>query len=416
MSNSEIIKRIRIYLSERDQHEGQPLYQAALERLRREGATGATVLRGLAGFGAGQRTRTAGVGELSSSPLVLEWVDRAERIARILPLLDEMLRSALITIEDVRVYRAVLRASGPFGERTVGQVMAHEPALARPDLPLRAAAEMMLERDQPLLPVTDAQGALVGVLSAGDLLRRFGLPLALLPALTPPERQALLERLPNQPLSEAAASDPRTIYVEAPIAQALSPMIEWGIDTLPVLDRDGRPVGLFGAEQVLRAALRPATQPDAAVRDAEPPTPVGLVMQRVTPTVPAAAPLASVIGQLLAAPDHFVVVVGEGRPRGLISDVTLTRQLTEPARAAWLAALREPGLPLSLPDSAGEPGAAGQLADAEMPTIGAGEPLDAAIRQMLAGGHDRLVVVEDGRLAGVLARRGLVRALAQASG
>ncbi len=414
MSNSEIIKRIRIYLSERDQHEGQPLHQATLERLQREGATGATVLRGVAGFGAGQRTRTGG--ESNSSPLVIEWIDRAERIARILPLLDEMLRSALITIEDVRVYRAVLRSSGPFGERTVGQVMAHEPALAWPDMTLRAAAELMIERDQALLPVADAQGALVGALSAADLLRRYGLPLALLPALAPAERQALLERLPHQPVSEAATSDPRTIYAEAPIAQALSPMIEWGADTLPVLDRDGRPVGLFGAEHVLRAAVRPAAQPDSGVRDAEPPTPVGLVMQRVAPTVPAAAPLASLIGQLLAAPDRFVVVVEEGRPRGVISDLTLARQLAEPARAAWLAALREPGLPLSLPESAGEPGAAGALANAEMPTIGAGEPLDAAIRQMLAGGHERLVVVEDGRLAGVLARRGLVRALAQASG
>ena len=53
MSGTESIQRVRIYLNERDQAESQPLYLATLERLRREGATGATALRGIAGFGAG---------------------------------------------------------------------------------------------------------------------------------------------------------------------------------------------------------------------------------------------------------------------------------------------------------------------------------------------------------------------------
>jgi PII-like signaling protein len=57
MTSSETIKRVRIYLNERDQASGQPLYLAALERLQREGATGATVLRGIAGFGAGRSDR-----------------------------------------------------------------------------------------------------------------------------------------------------------------------------------------------------------------------------------------------------------------------------------------------------------------------------------------------------------------------
>ena len=60
MSGTEPIQRVRIYLNERDQAQEQPLYLAALERLRREGATGATVLRGIAGFGAGSRLRTSG--------------------------------------------------------------------------------------------------------------------------------------------------------------------------------------------------------------------------------------------------------------------------------------------------------------------------------------------------------------------
>ena len=63
MSGTELIQRVRIYLNERDMAEGQPLYLATLERLRREGATGATALRGIAGFGAGSRLRTAGLAD-----------------------------------------------------------------------------------------------------------------------------------------------------------------------------------------------------------------------------------------------------------------------------------------------------------------------------------------------------------------
>ena len=59
MTTHDPVQRVRIYLSERDTIAGQPLYLAAMERLRREGATGATAIRGVAGFGASHRLRTA---------------------------------------------------------------------------------------------------------------------------------------------------------------------------------------------------------------------------------------------------------------------------------------------------------------------------------------------------------------------
>src|SRR4051794_33948897 len=99
MPTNEPIQRVRIYLNERDMSEGQPLYLATLDRLRREGATGATALRGIAGFGAGSRVRTAGVADLTAAPIVIEWVDRAERVVRVLPRLDDLLSAALITVE-----------------------------------------------------------------------------------------------------------------------------------------------------------------------------------------------------------------------------------------------------------------------------------------------------------------------------
>lgn len=416
MEGTESITRVRIYLSERDQSGGQALYLAVLDRLQREGATGATVLRGIAGFGAGQRLRTSGAGALNSTPIVLEWVDRTERVGRVLPALDDLLGEALVTVESLRVYRAVLRASGPFGERTVGQMMQREPASARPDTPLRAALELMIERAQVLLPVVDMRGALVGTVGAADLAQRgeMHLPLRLLPALSNSERQSLLAALPERTLAEIMNGDVRSVYVESSIPQALSPLIEWGIDTLPVLDREGALVGVFGAEQALSAALRPPAA-GANVRDAEPPTPVSLVMQRVVPTVPSSAALPQLIAQVLAAPERAVVVLEEGRPLGIISDTTLTQHLLAPARSAWLAALHMPGQThATLAD--GESASAGALADRSVPTLPEQAAQDDAIRALLDGEHERLIVTSaDGRLAGVLTRRALLRALAQAA-
>src|SRR4051794_6598653 len=288
MSSTEPIQRVRIYLNEHDQAAGQSLYLAVLERLRREGATGATALRGIAGFGAGSRLRTSGVADFTPAPIVIEWVDRAERVVRVLPALDDLLPDALITIEDLRAYRAVLRSGGPFGDRTVGQMMAREVAAATRDMSLRAAAELMIDRAQPLLPVLDDRGGLVGVLSDGDLVRRAGLvlPPRLFGALTADERRAVLDRLAPGLVAATLTAEPRSAYVESPVPLAISPMIEWGFEQLPVLDQDGRLAGLFGVEQALRAGLRDADAaeqanlagaPERTVRAAEPPTPVGLV-------------------------------------------------------------------------------------------------------------------------------------------
>jgi uncharacterized protein len=102
-------KALRIYIGESDTWHGRPLYQAIVRRLREEGLAGATVLRGIEGFGAHSRLHTARILRLSEDlPLVIEVVDREDRIRNALPILDEMVTEGLITLEDVDVlvYRA----------------------------------------------------------------------------------------------------------------------------------------------------------------------------------------------------------------------------------------------------------------------------------------------------------------------
>jgi uncharacterized protein len=95
---------MRIHLGERDQWRGKPLYQAIVELLRAKHYAGATVYRGIMGFGASARLRTDRLEILSLDlPIVVECVDTEEKIEAILPELDGMIGGGLITLEKVRV-------------------------------------------------------------------------------------------------------------------------------------------------------------------------------------------------------------------------------------------------------------------------------------------------------------------------
>jgi PII-like signaling protein len=95
---------LRIFIGESDKWEGKPLYEAIVREARSAGLAGATVTRGLMGFGAHSRIHTAKVLRLSEDlPMIIEIADRADRIESFLPKLDTMIQEGLVTIEKVRV-------------------------------------------------------------------------------------------------------------------------------------------------------------------------------------------------------------------------------------------------------------------------------------------------------------------------
>ena len=97
---------VRIFIGEFDKWHHQSLATALLERVRREGFAGATVFRGLAGFGAHSVLHTSHILRLSEDlPIVIEIVDDEEHIEKLLPLLDEMVTEGLVTMEKVRVVK-----------------------------------------------------------------------------------------------------------------------------------------------------------------------------------------------------------------------------------------------------------------------------------------------------------------------
>jgi PII-like signaling protein len=95
---------MRIHIGESDRWNGKPLYEAIVELLRHEKFSGATVLRGVGGYGGSSIYHTDKVLRLSQDlPIVVEVIEYAERIEQILPKLDEMIGGGLVTLEKVRV-------------------------------------------------------------------------------------------------------------------------------------------------------------------------------------------------------------------------------------------------------------------------------------------------------------------------
>ena len=100
---------LRIFIGESDRWEHKPLYEAIVLKARELHLAGATVLRGPMGFGKSSRLHTAKILRLSMDlPLVIEIVDSEEKIRSFLPVLDQMMKGGLVTLEKVKVieYRA----------------------------------------------------------------------------------------------------------------------------------------------------------------------------------------------------------------------------------------------------------------------------------------------------------------------
>lgn len=99
-------KLLRIFVGESDRHGGQPLYTAIVERARRAGLSGATVFKGIEGFGGHSVVHAARVFDLSTDlPVLIEIVDSEEKVEAFIPTLDEMVHEGLITMENVAVIR-----------------------------------------------------------------------------------------------------------------------------------------------------------------------------------------------------------------------------------------------------------------------------------------------------------------------
>ena len=104
MLKQEEMVLLRIFVGESDRFQKQPLYEALIELFRDQGVAGATVIKGAMGYGGRSKVHSDRFLRLSSDlPVVIEVVDRQDKIDDVLPLIEDMLQGGLVTLEKARV-------------------------------------------------------------------------------------------------------------------------------------------------------------------------------------------------------------------------------------------------------------------------------------------------------------------------
>src|SRR5690348_5818489 len=162
--------RMRIYIGDFDQWHHRPLYEALVMMAKREGLAGATVFKGIAGFGAHSKVHTASIVRLSEDlPILVEFVDQPERIEHIRPFVDAMVREGLVTIDPVEViiYRSRELRSLP-AHLLVRDIM-QQAAPIRPHMSAVEVMNILADGPASVLPVVEEEsGRILGVVTNTD--------------------------------------------------------------------------------------------------------------------------------------------------------------------------------------------------------------------------------------------------------
>jgi CBS domain-containing protein len=331
-------KRVTIYIGESDRWHHQPAYMAILELLRRNGCAGATAERGLAGFGANSRIRTATLVDLSADlPIVISWVDRPDRVEQWLPELAKMVPAGLITVEDIRIYQysSLLREGLP--DVKVEEIMTRNVEQIMPDATLAEVVEKLLDKPYTALPVVTPSGHLVGIISDTDLLERGDMEasISLKRATDPAYARLLINRLRQntRKVADVMTANPFTVDPHASLRDAARLMGKRHLKRLPVVDADRRLVGMLSRFDILRA-LAAGHLPQAAARPGAAHAHPGSrtivdVMGRDLATALPDAPLTEVLELMTQEPlQRIVVVDAERHVLGIISDTDLMERMS----------------------------------------------------------------------------------------
>lgn len=406
-------QRLVIYFGEADRWRGKPLSAALLETLKAEGLAGATVLRGVAGFGAHSRIHTAAILRLSQDlPLRLEVIDTRARIARAIEVVAPMVNEGLMTVEDVQVIKYTHRYLNPLpADRAVSAVMTRRVITVTSAMSVAAAWERMLQNNVKSMPVVDEGNHVVGMLTDEDILTRAGVGqrLAVAKQLDDAQLKQEFQRLQDSALTvkDVMSQPPLVAQPNESIAAAAARMAGHGVKRLPVVDEQGSLVGVLARLDVLRLVT------EATARGGDNPMPAGAgrvaadVMLPNIPLVPGTANLAEIVAAFVTFNSHRLIVIDEqGLPIGLVSDGDVVARIQPADRRGLLDALQRRG---PTPSTAVQ---ARDLMSPEVLTVTPETSLTDATQKMLARGRKWLIVVDAaGKPLGLVDRQAVLRAV-----
>ena len=424
MEQQSVVLHVWMFLKESDLWHGRPLALAILELLRREGVAGATVLRGSAGYGAHGQLHTAMLIELASDlPVVVTFVDRAERVERVLPQLTAMAPGVLISATPATVLAAGHRTPGPFpAHLSVADVMTRDVASVQPVTPINNVVVLLIDRALRALPVVDADRRVVGIITDGDLLARGGMDLSveLQRALPLELRASGVASLADRPhrAADVMTREPVILPATMPLAQAAAVLADRNLKRLPVIDGDGRLAGMVSRSDLLTTVAEGLRQrpEEPLVLPAGAPATATAIMLRDVPTVHHNTPLAETLDRLLETQKRRVVVTDDQqRVIGIITDGDVIRRAARRVRpgalrslVAWLGGGERP----AELEVAARGRTAADIMTSPVVTVGLDTPIGQIIQLMIAHRVKRLPVLDaDGRLAGLIGRAGVLAAL-----
>lgn len=405
-------KRLMIYIGESDKWRGQALHTALLETLRAQGMAGATVTRGLAGFGAHSVVHTANILVLSMDlPLIIQAIDTPEKIDAVLKVVAPMVGEGLITLDDVEVVKYTHRYLNPLpADKHVSDVMTHKVTTLTDTMPVAEAWGTMLKHLLKALPVLNKNGEVVGILTDEDLLDKAGLEqhLSIAERLDDHMLQAEFTALRKSPLkvADVMTSPAITVREDEALGVAAARMAEHGIKRLPVLNQSGKLVGVLSRVDVLQQVVSEEAKKRAARAPTGAAQTLGDIMIPEVPTIEEDAPLSDVVARFLEADTRRLIVIDmAGRPLGLISDADVVTRVQPASQRGVLQALRGRK---NVPD---EKITASQLMSRKVLSASPSTPLMEATHMMLSQKRKWMVVVDaEGKAIGLVDRQVLFKA------
>lgn len=436
---------LTIYVGEADQWQGTSVYVALVHLFRTHGCAGATVTRAVAGYGAGRRLHQEGGWHLSSdAPVMIQVVDQPERLHRLLPQVQEMVPGGLITLHETTVLKYThARRQGLPTRLPVRQIMETAVTAVAPDTPIARVVDILLEASFRVLPVVDEHHHLLGIIGTRDLIASGVLPVrrgVVRAARTLDDQTAeTLETSLEQSKQEARRAQDvmnrqiRRIAPTQTVREAAQIMLETGLRSLPVVETDGRLIGMLTRMNLLQVIVTSPLMSSQASTPSQPLRQTGS-LEQITPqqqpvadflhpdvaTVEGETPIAEVIDALISSPYKRVLVVDRDQHvLGVISDVDILLNVQAHARSGWLTTLtnlargKQDRIPTStLQTAPGKARIARDVMNRDVVSVTTSATVEEAIEQMLRTGRKMLPVLDaQDHLQGIVGRSDLLHLL-----
>jgi CBS domain-containing protein len=448
---------VRVFTHERAALGRRPAVDALLALVQTERLAGVTVTRALTGsdhahYDAGMRSSAASTSTLEGAgsspgrsgqhsrgaPLIIEIVDRSERIEAILPKLTTLCGSGALSVTEARVYV-------PASHLRVRDVMAPAQVIARPEAPLAQALNALLDTNARLIPVITPEGRVVGVVTMGQLLERVDDALAthLLTMRAAAEvREHILGHIEGRSVGRYMRSPAITLREDLPLDTAARLLAKHDITRAPVVGADGRLVGILSEHALITALAAPLltasySPQDLSATDAElravlqasvepsagEPLTAGALSDQSIPRISITAAWPEVARTIEAISESAIarialVIDPRGGLAGVIEEHELLRRLTQaPDEGRWLslrrALARATGQGSALAPTAPDHAQAADLAHQARVITRPDTPLALALAEMAQADEAdyAVVVADDGAPVGVLWRSVALRAL-----